>query len=249
MGECMKIVLVVFFGVLLSCALLVGIAFGVARISSSLVDIVSSNEVSVNNEDNENLVVVLDPGHGGMDGGAVGVGGITEKDLNLDLAKKLAEKLAAEGVSVLLTRREDELLTFDGATSAKNGDLRARLDIAEKSGNCLFVSIHMNRFSDSSVKGITLYYSPNHPDGKYLAEMMMSAVKETLQPENTRPIKAADSSLYILHRITKPAVLVECGFLSNAYEASLLASEDYRERLAELLKEVIANYIKNKDSM
>ena len=186
--------------------------------------------------------VVIDPGHGGMDGGAVGIGGILEKDLNLDLAQKLAEKLTREGFSVVLTRSTDTLLSCEGASSAKNGDLRARLNMAEESGDCLFISIHMNKFSDTSVKGITLYHSPNNAAGLELAEVIMAKVKEELQPENKRPIKAADSSLYILNRITKPAVLVECGFLSNTYEASLLADDSYRDRLAELLKDAVLEY-------
>jgi len=239
----MKTFFKVFFGILLSCAILAATAFGITGVTNYLFDIVSSNEASVNNpSDEKKPVIVIDPGHGGMDGGAVGIGGITEKDLNLDLAKKLGEKLTAKGFSVILTRTTDTLLTYDGATSAKNGDLRARLKLAEESGDCLFISIHMNKFSDSSVKGITLYHSPNNLEGLKLAEVIMAKVKENLQPENKRPIKAADSSLYILHRITKPAVLVECGFLSNSYEASLLADDGYRDRLAELLKDAVVGY-------
>lgn len=240
----MRVFVRVFFGVLLSCAILAATAFGIAAATELLFDIVSSNEASVNNTGNEKKpVILLDPGHGGIDGGAVGIGGICEKDLNLDLAKKLAEKLSAEGFTVVLTRETDSLLTYDGASSAKNGDLRARLSMAEESGDCLFISIHMNKFSDPSVKGITLYHSPNHPEGQRLAEAIMAKVKEELQPENKRPIKAADSSLYILHRITKPAVLVECGFLSNTYEASLLADNAYRDRLANLLKDAVVGYL------
>lgn len=240
----MKTFLSVFFGILFACAVLTLTALGIAGASRVLFDIVSPNEESVNNASEEKkTVIVLDPGHGGSDGGAVGIGGICEKDLNLDLAKKLAEKLTAEGFTVLLTRQTDTLLTYEGANSAKNGDLRARLKIAEESDDCLFISIHMNKFSDSSVKGITLYHSPNHPESLKLAEAIMAKVKEELQPENKRPIKAADSSLYILHRITKPAVLVECGFLSNSYEAALLADEGYRDRLAGLLCDAVATYL------
>lgn len=240
----MKTFFKVFFGVLFSCAILAASAFGIMRLTDLFFDIVSSNEASVNNaSDEKKTVILLDPGHGGMDGGAVGFGGIPEKDLNLDLAKKLAEKLTSAGYAVRMTREEDLLLTYDGASSAKNGDLRARLKMAEDCEECLFVSIHMNHFSDSSVKGITLYHSPNNPEGLKLAETIMAKVRDELQPENKRPIKAADTSLYILHRITRPAVLVECGFLSNAYEASLLADDGYRDRLAELLKDALTEYL------
>ena len=240
----MKTFFKVFFGILFSCAILALAAFDIAGGADFLFSIVSSNEASVNNaSDEKKPVILLDPGHGGMDGGAVGIGGICEKDLNLDLAKKLAEKLTQEGITVILTRDTDTLLTYEGASSAKNGDLRARLKMAEESEDCLFISLHMNKFSDSSVKGITLYHSPNNPEGLKLAEAIMAKVKENLQPENKRPIKAADSSLYILHRITRPAVLVECGFLSNAYEAALLADDGYRDRLAELLKDAIVGYV------
>lgn len=240
----MKHFLTAFLCILLSCAVLVAAAYGIFAVSSYLGNILSPKSTSVNNEDiKKTVTVILDAGHGGIDGGAVGARGTLEKDLNLDVAKKLSEALTKAGVKTLMTRTEDVMLTAEGASSKKNGDLRARLQIAEGVENCLFVSIHMNKFPDSSVKGMTFYYSPNHPESRVLAEAMRQAVVEKLQPENKRPLKEAGSSIYLLHRITRPAVLVECGFLSNAYEESLLASEEYRERMAGVLAEAILSYL------
>lgn len=240
----MKVFLKAFFCILFACTLLAAAAYGIYMFSSYLGDIVAPKPSSVNNEDGKKeLTVIIDPGHGGMDGGAVGVKGTLEKDLNLDLSLKLAAALEKAGVKTLLTRSEDVMLSTEGASSAKNGDLRARLKIAEENENCLLVSIHMNKFPDASVKGMTFYYSPNHPESRLLAEAMQKAIVEKIQPENRRPMKEAGSSIYLLHRVTKPAVLVECGFLSNAYEEALLASADYRERMAGVLCEAILSYL------
>lgn len=230
---------VTFCGLLI--ALLLGVICGGTVYSYS---ILTSKHISVNNTKSEkNKTVVLDAGHGGIDGGAVGLNGTVEKELNLDVVFKLAALLEADGVTVVLTRSGDYLLETEGASGRKNGDLQARVKIANETPNSVFVSIHMNRFPQESVKGITLYYSPNHPDGKCLADEVMKNVKQQLQPANKRPIKEADASIYLLHRITVPAILVECGFLSNKQEAVLLADETYRMQLAIVLKDSILAYL------
>lgn len=236
----MKHFLSVFLWVLSLSLFLVALVLGTLY----LYGIVTPKQVSVNNTEGEKAkTVILDAGHGGIDGGAVGLYGTLEKELNLDLAQKLAKLLEAQGVSVVLTRCDDALLTTEGASTRKSGDLQARAKIANETENGVFVSIHMNRFPQESVKGITLYYSPNHVDGRRFAEAVMNGVVDRIQPENKRPIKEADDSLYLLSHISCPAILVECGFLSNPYEAALLADDAYRARLAEVLRDAILTYL------
>ena len=182
--------------------------------------------------------VVLDAGHGGEDGGAVSAAGITEKELNLQISLQITAFLRAAGVNVVLTREDDRLLydrtqNYQGRKKAL--DLAARRAIAEKTENCVFVSIHMNAYPLSQYRGLQVWYSPNHPHSRALAECLQTKVQESLQPENDRRIKSATSSIYLLHHLECPAILVECGFLSNPEEAEKLSSPAYQRQLAFVL--------------
>ena len=182
--------------------------------------------------------IVLDAGHGGEDGGAVSESGILEKDLNLTIAKKLAALLQANGLRVILTRTEDEMLydkSADYQGRKKSLDLAARRKIAEDTPNCIFVSIHMNSYPDVREDGLQVWYSPNDPASKIIADTIQQKAQDLLQPENDRQTKAATSAIYLLHHLTLPAVLVECGFLSNPTEAELLNTPEYQEKLALVL--------------
>ncbi len=191
------------------------------------------------------LTVILDPGHGGEDGGAVGVGGICEKELNLAISEALAQKLSDRGVRVICTRREDVLLydkTVNYQGRKKVLDLATRLKISRETENSIFVSIHMNSFSQSQYHGLQVYYSPNHEASRVLAQAIQKEVREELQPDNRRPIKTATSSIYLMNRITTPAVLVECGFLSNPEECARLADKTYQNALADQLADAIEEF-------
>ena len=192
------------------------------------------------------ITVILDPGHGGEDGGAVGKNGVYEKDLNLSIAKKLSEQLADMNVSVICTRTEDILLydkTQDYKGKKKILDLAARLKIARDTENPIFISIHMNAFSQTQYSGLQVYYSKNDPRSEELARCIQNAVQKELQPTNTRKIKQASTNIYLLDRITTPAILIECGFLSNPEECALLSTDEYQEALTFLLADVIAEYV------
>lgn len=243
----MKVFFKNFIGVILATVALLAVSLLLYTAASSLFSIVSSKRESVNTSDVKNQVtVILDAGHGGIDGGAVGVSGSLEKQLNLAIATKVKDLLSAQGYTVVMTRENDELLTLDGVGSQKSNDLRARVKIAESHENAIFVSIHMNRFPDSSVKGITFYFSPNHPDSYRLADSLHTAMLESVQPDNRRPMKEATKSIYILHTVTLPAVLVECGFLSNALEEAMLNDDDYQNTLAEMIFRGVTNYLQSK---
>lgn len=184
------------------------------------------------------FTVVIDAGHGGEDGGAVSQTGIAEKDINLAIAQKLQCMLEANGICVVMTRTTDTLLydrTVEYQGRKKALDLAARRKIGEETENSIFVSIHLNAYPQSQYKGLQVWYSPNNEHSRALAESIQSTVKECLQPENTRAVKQATSSIYLLHHLRSPAVLVECGFLSNPEEARLLASDTYQNELAFLI--------------
>ena len=179
--------------------------------------------------------VVLDAGHGGEDGGAVSDCGLVEKDLNLKVTRKLAELLRANGINVIMTRDRDELLydkTVDYKGRKKVLDLKARKEIAEKTENCVFVSIHMNTHPIKTCKGLQVWYSQNDPRSQELATSIQTTVTHLIQPQNKRLPKASIGTIYLLDKLTMPSVLIECGFLSNEDDARLLGNENYQHQLA-----------------
>ncbi len=200
---------------------------------------VTRREPSVpTNADALRLTVILDAGHGGEDGGTSTEDGVYEKDLNLAMVMTLKELLEASGVEVILTRDSDTLLydrTVDYQGRKKALDLAARLKITEEHSDAILVSIHMNSYPSPRYRGLQVWYSPNHPDSRVWAEAIQSTVRTSLQPDNTRAIKEADGKIGLLDRVTIPAVLIECGFLSNSEEAALLCDEQYRMELCRVL--------------
>ena len=188
--------------------------------------------------------VILDAGHGGEDGGTVSESGILEKELNLAIAKRLEALLTANGFRVLMTRTEDELLydkNADYKGRKKALDLAERRKIAEETPNCVFISIHMNSYPDPRYDGLQVWYSPNNALSKVLSDSIQETTKKMLQPKNDRKTKAATSAIYLLHHLTVPAVLVECGFLSNPAEAEKLNTPEYQQELSLVLALSIAN--------
>ena len=178
------------------------------------------------------FTVIIDAGHGGRDGGAVADDGTQEKVLNLSVAKKLADMLLLSDVHVVMTRSEDVELALPTSDHKKRDDLNARLAMTEAYENAILVSIHMNKFPQAQYSGLQVYYSTGAPESRTVAGVIRNYTKQYLQPQNEREIKAATSSIYLLHRCDIPAVMVECGFLSNEEELSHLKDETYRRQLA-----------------
>ncbi len=194
-------------------------------------------------------VIIIDAGHGGEDGGAIGVDGSLEKDLNLSIAFELAELFRADGYTVRLTRDTDILLydrSSDFHGHKKEQDMKARLDICSEYENAIFISIHMNSFPQSKYKGLQVYYSPT-ASSSLLAESIQSAVIKNLQPENNRKIKPSDGNIYLLDKNIHPSVLIECGFLSNADDCASLSDKNYRSRLCLTVFFAVENYIVSDD--
>lgn len=179
-------------------------------------------------------MIIIDAGHGGEDGGAE-VDGVLEKDINLSIAGKLSEILRLCGCRVTEIRDEDiSVYDSDAQTlrEKKVSDLKRRVEIANESDNNILVSIHQNKFDNSAYSGAQLFYSSNHDDSRVLAESIRSAITSLLQKDNTRELKPAGSDIYLLDHAEVPAVIVECGFLSNQEERSKLMDDDYQSEMA-----------------
>ena len=170
--------------------------------------------------------IVLDAGHGGWDPGKTGTTGKNEKDLNLAVAEKLAEYLELGGAEVILTRKSDDALG-DG----KRTDMAERKRIANESGGNIFVSIHQNAFPSAKAKGAQVFYHKSSEEGKRLAECVQENLKNRVDGNSQRQAKENDT-YYILRTTEIPAVIVECGFLSNIEEEKLLNDAGYQEKLA-----------------
>lgn len=178
--------------------------------------------------------VIIDAGHGGFDGGAV-VNDVLEKDINLKIANSLSNMLRASGFNVICTRTDDSSTESDpNATIAarKRSDLNNRLKIAKENPDAIFVSIHLNKFQSSSVNGAQMFYAPKNDNAKKLAECLKTSVKDLLQPENHRTVKSGTKSTFLLYYSPIPAVIAECGFMSNPKEFSLLQTEKYQSQMA-----------------
>lgn len=192
--------------------------------------------------------VIIDAGHGGDDGGAIGIDGTVEKDINLDIALKLEKLLNFYGFDVIMTRTEDIMTCDDGLDSLRKrkvSDIHNRFDVLEKNPDAVFISIHQNKFEDNSQHGTQVFYSGNNDESKLLAESIQNSIVSVLQPDNSRVVKKSGSGIYLLYHAKLPAVLVECGFISNPAEVKKLNDEKYRMKIAILIADGLIKYLMN----
>ncbi len=181
-----------------------------------------------------NRTVIIDAGHGGMDGGAVGGDGTAEKDLNLQVALKVQHLLEQSGCTVFMTRSEDISLSTaedDEKRQRKIADLNNRKKMIEDYDVEAFVSIHMNTFPDPQYGGTQVFYAKSPTNSRNLAELIQQEVS-AFDPDNTRVAKDGTSGIYVLQDVSVPSVVVECGFLSNETDLKRLKSEKYQNELA-----------------
>lgn len=178
--------------------------------------------------------VIIDAGHGGFDGGAVAADGTNEKDINLEIALKLEQLLTLAGFDTVMVRTTDCSVDSGGDTirERKRSDLKNRFALMEQHNGAIYLCIHQNKYSGSSVKGAQVFYTPGNEQSKQLAGDIQSVIAENLQTDNKRVIKQCDSSVYIIHNAPTTAVLVECGFISNQTDLHNLKDEAYQGRLA-----------------
>lgn len=192
-------------------------------------------KVSVSSENVKSMpTIVIDAGHGGEDGGAVSESGVLEKDINLSIANDTSALFYLLGFDVTQTRKTDISLDNgeDTIRKRKVSDMKKRLEIFNSSKENTIISIHQNKFSESKYHGTQIFYSPNNPKSKQLADSIKYSVKGLLQPDNERECKKADSGIYLLKNTNNPAVIVECGFISNEEECKNLLDSQYQKQMA-----------------
>ncbi|WP_418791457.1 N-acetylmuramoyl-L-alanine amidase CwlD [Phosphitispora sp. TUW77] len=187
-----------------------------------------------------NRLIVIDPGHGGIDPGAVGHNGLLEKELVLDIGKRMQNILNQAGADVIMTRTTDIELNRQ-----KREDLSMRVGMANSKNADLYISIHVNSFPSSRWRGAQTFYQKNQPESKKLAEAIQSELIRVMK-NTTRKAKPED---YYTTRNTKmPAVIVEIGFISNPAEAKLMSENEYQRKLAYAIYSGIAKYYAEKTS-
>lgn len=175
--------------------------------------------------------IVIDAGHGGFDPGKVGISGVLEKDINLQIALKLRDYLEQSGAYVIMTRTEDVDLDGDDNKKIKKADMVNRTNKANDNEADIMVSIHQNAFSQSNVKGGQVFYHESSEEGKKLANHIQKAIKDYADKDNNRLAKH-NGDYYVLRVTNSPSVIVECGFLTNSEEESKLMTDQYQEKIA-----------------
>jgi len=226
---------------ILSAVLLVLVA-RYAFINRDAIFVLSNQLLGKNEIGHEGFRVIIDAGHGGNDPGKVTPGGISEKDINLEIAKKLKMFLEAQDVFVIMTRETDQGLYTPGASNKKVEDMKNRLVLIESANADLAVSIHQNSYNQEAIHGAQVFYYTNSKAGKKLAETIQARLISGVDPGNTREAKANDS-YYLLKKTTIPLAIIECGFLTNKAEAKKLSDPYYQEKLAWSIHIAIMQYL------
>lgn len=220
----------------------VGISYVNQRVSS---DNVALTSITPHNSDR---IVILDAGHGGMDGGCSAQDGTVEKDINLNILLNLRDMLTASGYTVEVTRDKDISIHdkgIEGIANQKSSDMDNRLALFNKYDNAICISIHQNLFTDSKYSGAQMFYSDTNPKSETLASILQSKFVEYLQPDNQREIKLCGKELFLCYFSENPTVMAECGFLSNPEEAEKLKDSEYQKQVAFTIYSAINEYYSN----
>lgn len=218
----MKKALMILFSGFLLIAVCINISY---KIDDVMVKTVGINNVKAK----EN--VIIDPGHGGIDVGTVGIDGSLEKNINLSISLDLYDYLMVSGINTVLTRDGDYEVYKAGEKRTKS-DLYNRMDYINSVPDSILISIHQNHFENEAEWGTQVWFSPNDEISPTLADKILRSVKKNIQPENKRENKVSDNSYYILYKAQKPSVMVECGFVSNNNENNKLQDKEYQKDMA-----------------
>lgn len=194
--------------------------------------------------------IIVDAGHGGADGGAIGVDGTIEKEINLQIANKLRCILQLYGYNVIMTREDDDSIHDESAKTIRQkkvSDIHNREKIIIENPDAVFISIHQNKYSDASVHGTQVFYSKNNPLSPSLAQNVQNSIVDNMQKDNYKKIKKSGTEIYLLYHSQIPSIMVECGFVSNSNDLSDLKDGEYQLKLAESIADGILNYYKEQD--
>ena len=184
--------------------------------------------------------ILIDAGHGGLDGGAVGKGGLVEKNVTLNVACFLHDYLQEAGAYVIMTREDDSELTLRRKTGRKATDLRRRVELTEEKQVDLVISVHTNAIPSSKCFGAQTFYNPVREENQKLAEHIQDELTRILENTSRQPSQKND--VYILREIKRPTALVEVGFISHPEEAKLLGTGEYQRKVAASIYYGIAKY-------
>lgn len=179
--------------------------------------------------------IIVDAGHGGEDGGTQSSAGVLEKDVNLAISFKVGSILKLMGYTVVYTRSEDKLQYGADAVKQRQkkvSDIHHRMNFMHMYPDAVFLSIHQNYFTESKYYGAQVFYSENNDVSKVIAESIQTTIRDLLQNDNSRQVKPSGTDVYLLYNTKSPAVMVECGFLSNPGEALLLCDSEYQKKLS-----------------
>lgn len=187
--------------------------------------------------------VIIDAGHGGVDGGATSCTGKLESAFNLEIALRLNDLMHLLGMHTKMVRTSDISVYTQGETIAakKVSDLKNRVQLVNETENALLLSIHQNTFSDSRYSGSQVFYAPKG-EGQFLAEQLQTALVQTINPGSNRRCKRADG-VYLMEHIEKTGILIECGFLSNVEEEAKLRSNEYQKKLCCVIATTVFNFL------
>lgn len=189
--------------------------------------------------------IVLDAGHGGIDGGAISCSGIPESQYNLEITLRLRDLFHLLGYKTIMIRTEDISIYTKGETIAqkKMSDLKERVRIVNETENAVLISIHQNTFSDSQYRGAQVFYADTE-GSKQLATQMQAALVQSINPDSNRKSKQC-KGIYLMEHIRRPGILVECGFLSNPEENVLLQTPEYQKKLSCVIVAASDSYLSN----
>lgn len=196
---------------------------------------VFSSKKAMSNNASSGKVIIIDPGHGGEDGGAQSESGILEKHINMSISNYLNELFSFFGYDTVMTRTDDRLIYDSGCNTIREkkvSDIHNRMTILENNPDAVFLSIHQNHFDGSSCRGTQVFYSGNNDRSERIAQSIQETVVSDIQQDNKRKIKKSGSEIYLLCHAESPAVMVECGFLSNPEEAQKLNTDEYQKIMA-----------------
>ncbi len=183
----------------------------------------------------EEVVIIVDPGHGGEDPGKVGINDVLEKDLNLQIAKKVKKLLEEAGIKIVMTRTNDKV------PDAKKEDLNQRVQLINETKPKLALCIHQNSYPDAKIKGAQVFYHTITPEAEDVASIVQEQLR-TVDPTNTRQIKENDT-YFMLKNSQVPTIIVECGFLTNPDEAAKLTQEEYQDQIAQAICEGVVKWL------
>lgn len=215
-------------------AIILMFTFGMSR---------AATEVSLIQQQQSCPVVIIDAGHGGMDGGTTSHTGVRESQVNLEIALRLNDLMHLLGYNTVMTRSEDVSLSTDGDTvrAQKTSDLKNRVEIVNQQENAILLSIHQNHFTQSQYSGPQVFYATSG-DSQALAEQMQLQLNAALAPSSNRACKKADG-VYLMEHINTTGILVECGFLSNATEEAKLQKPEYQKQICCVIAAAMTNYM------